>query len=245
VRTIVAILDVLNAREKAGLLWLVVIVAYGSFTGGRDVASSFANVVRAFFQWKLQVVLVSAAAYCAGVILVAAWAGLWHATAATETVYWFFTGGVVLVGRAISHAKPSDPGFYRTLLDNAIRFTILIELLVNLYVFPFLVELILVPVILAFVLMQVLAASSASYDAARKPIDGVLTIIGLVLLTYAAVKAITDPSSLFTRENAETLLVAPALTVAFVPLLWAWAWISRREQENLRKRFRARYNSAV
>lgn len=240
--TIVATLDILNAREAAGLLWLLAIIVYAVFKGGRDVTSSFAGVVRAFFHWKLQLVFVSAAAYCAGAVLLAAWAGIWHTTAAKETAYWFLTGGVVLVGRAVSHAKPSDPGFYRKLLRDAIRFTILIEFLVNLYVFPFLVELILVPVILAFVLMQIVAASSPSYDAARKPIDGVLAMIGFGLLTYATVKAITDPSTLFTRENAETLLVVPALTVAFVPLLSAWAWISRREQENLRKRFRASYD---
>jgi len=115
---------------------------------------------------------------------------------------------------------------------------------VNFYVFPFLVELFFVPVVLAFVLMQIVAASSPSYESARKPIDGVLTIIGLAFLAYVGVKTVTDPSSLFTRENAETLLIAPALTVAFLPLLWAWAWASNREQENLRKRFRARYDSA-
>jgi hypothetical protein len=75
-----------------------------------------------------------------------------------------------------------DPGFYRKLRHDAIRFTILIEFLVNLYVFQFLVELIFVPVVLAFVLMQIVAASSPSYDAARKPIDGVLTTI--VKLTH-------------------------------------------------------------
>jgi hypothetical protein len=57
------------------------------------------------------------------------------------TAYWFFTGGVILIGRAVSDAKPSDPGFYRKVLRDAIRFTILIEFLVNLYVFPFAVEL--------------------------------------------------------------------------------------------------------
>ena len=73
--------------------------------------------------------------------------------------------------------------------------------------------------------------------------DRVATI-GFVLLVYAAAAATRDPSGLFTRENAETLLIPPALTFAFVPLIWASGWISRREQENLRRRFQARYDSA-
>jgi hypothetical protein len=59
------------------------------------------------------------------------------------------------------------------------------------------------------------------------------------------VKAITDASSLLTHENAETLLVAPALIVCVVPLLSAWAWISKREQENPQKQFCASHDSAL
>jgi cytochrome bd-type quinol oxidase subunit 2 len=124
-----------------------------------------------------------------------------------------------------------------------VRFTIVVEFLVNLYVFPFLIELVLVPIIVLFAGMQVVAAAEPAHASARRAIDGALIALGLLLLTYAAVEAIRDPSALFTRENAETLLVAPALTFAFVLLLWAWARISRREQENLRKRFSASYDS--
>jgi hypothetical protein len=240
-----SVTDALNAREVAALLWLLALFGYGWWKGGRDVTSSAGGVVRAFFQWKLQLLFLSAALYCAGVVLLAAWAGLWHTTAAKETAYWFLTGGVVLVGRAVSHAKPFDADFYWRLLRDALRFTILIEFLVNLYVFPFAVELFFVPFLLAFVLMQVVAASDPSFAPARKVIDGVLFVVGVALILYVTIEAATDLSSLFTRENGETLLVPLALTVAFVPLLGAWAWISRREQDNLRKRFRARYGSAT
>jgi hypothetical protein len=110
---------------------------------------------------------------------VAAWVGLWHTTASKETVYWFITGGPVLVGRAMTHAKPSDPGFYKTLLRQAVRFTILIEFLVNVYVFPLVTELILVPIIVLFVGLQVVAASDPAQAPARKLVDG-----GLVPLAH-------------------------------------------------------------
>jgi hypothetical protein len=52
-----------------------------------------------------------------------------------------------------------------------------------------------------------------------------------------ALKA-TVPDGFLTRENAEGFLVAQALTLAFVPFLYGVAWVSRREQANLRRRFR-------
>jgi hypothetical protein len=111
-----AVLDVLDSREKAALLWMLALVVFATLKGGRSVVSSFRGVVRTFFQWKLQLVFGSAALYCLGVVLLAMWAGLWHLTAAKETVYWFCTGGVVLVGGALTHAKPFDWGFYKNLL---------------------------------------------------------------------------------------------------------------------------------
>jgi hypothetical protein len=243
VSTIVAVLGALDSREKAALLWMLALVAYATVRGGQKVASSFVDVVRAFLQPKLLLVLGSAALYCAGVVLLAAWVGLWHTTASKETVYWFVTGGLVLVGRAVTHAKPSDPGFYKSLLRQAVRFTIIIEFVVNAYVFPFVIELILVPIILLFIGLQVVAAYDPAHAPVRKVVDGALVTLGFILLGYAAVAAILDPSSLFTRKNAETLLIAPALTFASVPLLWTWTWVSRREQENLHRRFRARYGS--
>ena len=82
-------------------------------------------------------------------------------------------GRIVLVGRAVTHAKPSDPGFYKNLLRQAVRFTIVIESLVNLYVFPFVIELILMPIILLFIGLQVVAAYDPAQAPVRKVIDGV------------------------------------------------------------------------
>lgn len=101
----------------------------------------------------------------------------------------------------MTHAKPSDPGFYAWLLKQAVRFAILIEFLVNLYVFPFFVELAVAPLILALVMAQVVAASDGSLDAARKPADWMLGPVGVLLLVHAVVEGMRDPSGLLARET--------------------------------------------
>jgi hypothetical protein len=239
-----AFLDVLDSREKAGVIWLSLIVGYGTLENWNGVSSSARTTARAFLRWKLLLLFGTAALFCAGVVLAASWLGLWHTSATKETIYWFFTGGFVLIDRAVTRAKPSDPGFYAWLLKQAVRFAILIEFLVNLYVFPFLVELAVVPIILALVMAQVVAASDGSLDAARKPVDWMLGLVGVFLLVHAVVEGITDPSGLLARENLETLLIAPALTLAFIPFLAVWAWIARSEEERLRRRFAARFDTA-
>jgi hypothetical protein len=236
VTTSLAVVDFLNSREKAVILWTVVILAYAALGGG--VRSGFADVLGTLFHWKLLLLFGTAAAYCTGVVYLALRVGLWHQAALKDTVYWFVTGGVVLVGDAVTHAAPGDERFFRRLLRQAVRFAVLVAFLVNLYVFPFLAELALVPLILILVVGQVAAESDASLAQARKPIGRTLMVIGAFLLAYVAIKAAKDPGSLFTRENLESLLTPAALTFAFVPFLWACAWLSRREQEHLRKRWK-------
>ena len=103
----------------------------------------------------------SAAAYSAGVVYLAWRLGLWHTTAMKETVYWFVGSAVVLVGNATTES-PRDPGYFKKLLRHAVRLTIIIDFIVNLYVFPILVEFVLVPVALLFVVLQAMAEATPS-----------------------------------------------------------------------------------
>jgi hypothetical protein len=58
-------------------------------------------------------------------------------------------------------------------------------------------------------------------------------------LAYVAVSATRDLDDFLARETGEDFLVAPSLTLAVVPFLYGVAWVSRREQENVRRHFRS------
>jgi hypothetical protein len=215
-------------------------VASASFASvavkGEGVGGALFGVLRALLHPKLLLMFGSAAVYCTAVVLLAYRLGIWHTTAVKETIYWFVGTGLVIVGNAPTSASPHDPTYFKRLLRNAIRFTLIVDFLVALYVFPLAVELFLVPLVLLFVGMQVIAEREPNMASAKKVIDAVLFVIGLSLMLYVIVSAFTDLSGLLTRDNAERFLLAPALTIAFLPFLYAVAWASRRELNNLRKR---------
>jgi hypothetical protein len=84
--------------------------------------------------------------------------------------------------------------------------------------------------------MQVIAHNDPAQAQARKLVDAVLVAIGLFLLIRFGVSCAIRPRRAPHEGTAEKLLLAPALTVAFVPFLVAVAWLARREMDNLRKR---------
>jgi hypothetical protein len=229
-----AFIDFLDSREKAILFWGAALVVFATIKG-KSVASSMLGVLRALASPKLLLLFGTAAAYCAALVFLASKGGLWHTTAVKETVYWFLGSGVILVGNATQESL-NDPSYLKKLLQRVLRFTLVVEFLVNFYVLPLAAELFLVPLITLFIGMQVVAEHDPTMVQARKFIAVVLTLFGLTLMVYVIVSAISDSGELLRRENAEDLLLAPALSLALLPFLYLVSWLSRRELNNVRKR---------
>jgi hypothetical protein len=59
-------------------------------------------------------------------------------------------------------------------------------------------------------------------------------------MMWVAIGAMTDLNGLLTRENGERFLLTPVLTLVLTPLLYCCGWISRGEQDDLRKRWQER-----
>lgn len=229
-------IDFFDSREDAAVIWAVAILLLVVVKDERDILASFWNVVRAARAPKLLILFGSTAAYCAAVVLIAASIGLWHRSALKETIY-AIALCLVLAGRAVQE-RPGNPRYLRRLLGSALRVAIIVEFLINLYVFPLVVELILVPVLLTLLFMQQGGHwnDPASPNAARFARKAT-TWLGAFALAYVTFAAATDLDGLLTSENAERLLVAPALAVSLVPFLYAVSWWSDREQRKLRQRF--------
>src|SRR6266542_226230 len=88
-----AVLDFLNSREKALVVWLVAIFAFAALKSG-DLGSSFLGVLRVLCSSKLLLLFGSAALYSAALVVLGRELGLWHTSAIKATIYWFFgTGG--------------------------------------------------------------------------------------------------------------------------------------------------------
>jgi hypothetical protein len=233
---VLAVVNFLNGREKATAVWVVVLLAY-VWRKDHSLGRSMISVIRALFAWKLTILWVATALYTAAIIYAAYRVGLWHTTAIKETVYWFCGTGMVLVGAATTE-RSFDGNYAKRLFRKAIRFTLVIEFLVGVYVLPLLAELVLVPLIALLVGMQVVSEDNPELAPAKKVVDGILMLIGIAGISWVIASAVTDLHGLLTREYGERLVLAPALTLAFVPFLYGiWRW-SRRDYERTMRRWR-------
>jgi hypothetical protein len=230
--------DFLNSREDAIVIWAAAILAFVFYKDFRGIGGSMVGVLRALSHRKLLLLFGSALAYCAAIVYAAHEVGLWHEPALKVTVYWFVGTAIILAGNAVSRGARDQRAYLRKVLGRVLAFTILIEFVVGVYALPLAVEIVCVGLLFLFTGMQVVAQHNATTPAAtRKFIDGVLIAVGVLYLGYFAIRVVGDLEGFLTRKNLEDLLVPPLLTVMLVPFFLGAAWLSRREQENLRKRF--------
>jgi hypothetical protein len=234
-----ALLDFLNSREDAAVIWAAVILAFVLYQGGGSIRGSFWLVIQTLFP-KLFFLFAAATFYGAGVVYAAWRTGLWHTAALKETLYALFAGCFVLVGRAIQE-RAGGVRHLRKLLGHALRITIIVEFVMNLYVLPLAAEVILLPVMVTLLVTQDADKYDLSKRKAARLADNAIAYIGVAALTYVVFRAATALDGLVTRENAEGLLVGPALPTAFLPFAYVISWWSSREQENLRKRFQTKW----
>lgn len=225
----------LNSREDAGLIWTVIVLVLMLYKVP-GVIGNLAHIVWLAIKPPLGLLFGGAALYCAGILAAASKLGVWGPSATNETVYWFLGTGLVLAVHA-TKARP-DPDYARTLIRRAIRVAILIEFIVNFYVFPLGVELVFVPLVGLLGIMEVWNKGLAEPDPRLAKLTGeALVILGWVVFVSVLVRIGLHPSDLITRDTLERVLVVPALTIAFIPFLYLISWWSRWELERVRRRF--------
>jgi len=225
----------LNSREDAGLVWTVIVLAFVIYKVP-GVLGNFTYIVWLAIKPPLVFLFGGAAFYCVALLVMANELGVWETSAAKETVYWFLGTALVLAGHA-TKARP-DPDYARTLLRRALRAAILIEFIVNFYVFPLSAELVFVPLVGLLGVMEAWNKGQAEPDPRlAKLTGGALAILGWAVLVSFLVRIGLHPGDLLTRDTLERILVVPALTIAFIPFLYLIAWSSCRQLEGIRRHF--------
>jgi hypothetical protein len=237
--------DFLNSREDAVLVWGVLFLTFAISKNPREILAAALATIRAFFHPKLLLLYGSAVVYLALAVWTSSALGLWHASALKVTIYWFLGVAMVLVGNAVTALSrtPGNDLVWRA-LKRVVAATVIVEFLVNLYALPLAFELVAVFVVALFVGMQVVARHDPSTnERVLTFINGVLATVGLLYISYSLVRVLSDLDGFVARERIEDLLVPLGLTVVLLPFLLAAAWLSRVEQERLRRRWRSPVNA--
>jgi hypothetical protein len=214
-----SICEIFSNREIAIIIWLIIFLIWG--LSKRDVRKSFFSVLKAFSAKPIITATLLMVAYIS--LMVAAFykIGLWDATKIKDTIIWSVTVAFVMLVN-INKTRDDEYYFKNTILDN-MKLVVVLEYILNLYVFDLIIELILTPVLAILVMMIAIAEYNSEYKQVEKFLNGVLSIIGIVIVIFSIYNIVVHFNSFATAGHLTDFLLPPIFTIAFLPFVYLMA----------------------
>lgn len=209
----------INNRELATYIWLFIFIIF--IFSVQSIRKGLVDLLKIISSSNILFPIVIMATYIVLVIYLMYLVNFWNKTLAKDSIIWFIGVGVVMFFNANKATK--DEYHFKEIVKENIKLTIIVEFIINLYVFSLPVELFILPFISLLVLMQVVSQHNEKYKVVEKFIINFLSIIGLIIIAHAIYKLCTDFYTFTTLENLRGFLFPIILTLAYIPFIYLLA----------------------
>ncbi len=219
----------LTNRELASVILVAVFIGVFAITPQlrRHVASSFIDVIRMFFFWKIQLTLFLYFAYVLALVFVARQLGVWEWGLLKDTLIITIFAGLPLL---FSAKKVKDgTKLVREVVRDVAGTSALVFFYLSLGSLPLWGELLLQPLIILLSLTAVVIHYQPEHRAVGKLAETVLGIIGFSLLAYTT-KLVISTWNGDTLSNAiASLALSVWLPITLIPFVYIFAFIMLSE----------------
>lgn len=217
-------LNALNNRELAIAIWLFVAIIL--CVSNSKIRESLFQVVKAFFAWKLTILYIMMFAYIVLIILAMSGMGLWKMKHLPLTILW---GVFVAFVMLFDFQKGNDSNYFKSSLKDNLKALIILEFIVNLYVFALWLELLLVPFMAIIGGMLAISETNKEYEIIKKILNFTMSLIGLIFIGYAGYMIATDFKIFATFENLGNFYLPILFSITFIPFVYLFALYSGYE----------------
>ncbi|MEZ4966562.1 MAG: hypothetical protein R2791_15070 [Saprospiraceae bacterium] len=227
------IFEVFSTREVALLLWVFLIAILCFLSKG--TRASFLSLLKLIFTSStILIIFVLTLDYVLLAVDFLQRIKFWNVSLIKDTVFWTIGTGVVLVFNSVNTKEAFR--FNKVLID-VMKWTILLEFIVNFYTFSLIIEIILLPSITFIIMTQVYSEYYTQYKKVESLFKTINGAIGLSILSYATYRAFNQPEILLTIVNLKIFVLPLILTLLFLPFVYCLALYSNYESLFIRLPF--------
>ncbi|SDP82714.1 hypothetical protein [Desulforhopalus singaporensis] len=224
ISTIDGISEVLNSREKAISVWLLILVILGTLNS--KFRRPILNVITKFFARKLLQIYCAMFVYISLVVLLLSLVNVWHIGNLGDTIKW---GVLVAFVMLFNFKQAEEHNYFKSAFVSNFKILVVIEFIINLYVFSLPVEFFLVPFLAILGFITAIAESDKQYDTIKKATNAIVSFIGGMFLIYSVYKVIVDFQNFATVKMLESFYLPIALSITLIPFIYLVALYSHYE----------------
>lgn len=203
----------------ATYIWLLILVIV--FLSEKSVRKSIISLLKIIFSAKMFIPIIIMGVYIIIVIYIMYLANFWNKTLIKDSIVWSFGVGLVMFFNANKATK--DEYHIKEIVKENIKLTVIVEFIINFYVFNLPVELFVIPFITILVLLQVVSQYDEKYKTAENFFTSLLNIIGLIIISIAVYKLFNDFNTFATLENLRSFLFPIVMTFTYIPFIYLLA----------------------
>lgn len=229
-------MDILNNREIAIALWLLVISIY-IFSSSKMAAvrSALKGVLAALFVRKIMTVFCLMVAYIAIVIYWLYELKLWNFEQLKNTIFWFFSVGFISLFKLEKIKK--DKNFFKHSVLGNLKLLAILQFVVGVYTFSLWGEILLVPVLALLGAMLAIAETDKKHNQVKVFLEYCLSSFGVLLIIYTLYMLMTNFGEFGKEKTAYDFFVPPLLTLCYLPFVFFMLVYSTYEQVFVSLRF--------
>lgn len=213
-----SILSELNNRETAFAILISAFIVVLVFI--KDTRHSIGRVIKTFFGWKIQLIFISQVIYALWEI------GFWNKLLLKDSILWLFGVAFLFVFRFLEGVKFD---FFKKILLDSLKWTVLIEYVANLYVFSLPIELVIVFMMILMGAMKPIAERDKKYKDVNSCLTWSIAILAIGTISFSVIKTFIHFNEFFSVANMKNIVLSPLLTILYLPLLYLIALLIQYE----------------
>ena len=222
----------INNRELSIIMWIVIFSIWALTQ--KKVRAASLSLIKAFFAKKLVYGYLLMLLYIAMIIYPFYFIGIWGFFWIKNTMLWIICIAFVML---MQFSKATEENYFKNSVRDNLKILIVLEFMINLYVFSLWIELILVPFSVLIGGMIVIAETDEQYKSVKKLLDFILSFMGIIFVAYALCKVTTDFGSFASNKNLTDFSLPILLTFMFLPFVYLIGLYSNYETLFLRMPF--------
>lgn len=227
-------MPILSTREWATLIWGCIFMLY--VLCHSEIRKSLWNVIVIFFDKKLRILWEIILLYVLTITIVFCYLPIWENIYIKDIIIWFLFSGLIYCMNAVS--SEADETYIKKILNDNLKFTIILEFFMSTFTFNIWIELAIIPVITIITVMNVIAERKEEYKSVHKLLDSVLAIAGFWIF-YETIKiGINEYKQLNIINTLVSFMIPIAYLILIIPLEYALELYSKYELLFLRMTFK-------
>lgn len=184
------------------------------------IRSSLISLVKAFFQKSVVLLTAILVVYVCTFVYIFYYFNFWEFSYTSATVVWFFGIAFVMLIN-INHA--GEEGYFKKIIIENLKAIVILEFLINLYVFELWAELILVPILLFLGALWGYSSVFLEYKQVEKILSYLMAVFGFGFLSYTIYNIVVDFKGFISIHNLGEFLLPIVFTLLIFPVIYFMA----------------------